>query len=231
MPWGAAIAAIVGYAASSDAASSAASSAQAGQTIATQTQLLGLAQQQKQFSDLMKMAKPYRQAGKVGLEQYAQYAANPEAMYQSPTFQAMLEQGTKAVEGSAAARGTQLSGRTLADLQQMGMATASQYRSQIMGELANLANIGQSSINAGFGIGGQMMQQTGAAYGNLANLAQQTGQIQAGAAMGQGSAATQLAGTLGSAYIKSQAPATTTTTAPTTTTTGGPYLQDIYSLA
>ena len=48
------------------------------------------------------------------------------------------------------------------------------------------------------------MQQTGGAYGNLATLAQQTGQIGAAARMGQGVAMSNLAGTLGSAYIKNQ---------------------------
>jgi len=209
MPWGAAVAAVVGYAASSDAASSAASSAQASQAQATQLTLMGMAEQQRQFEKLYKLGEPYRAAGKTGLEQYAQYTAQPEKMYESPTFQAMLQQGTKAVEGSAAARGTQLSGRTLADLQNLGMSTASQYRSQIMGELANLANIGSTSVGQAYGVGGQAMQQTQGAYGNLATLAQQTGQIQAGAALGQGQALTNLAGTLGAQYIKSQTPSST----------------------
>ena len=117
-------------------------------------------------------------------------------------------------DGSAAARGTQLSGKTLAGLQELGQTTASQYRSQIMGELANLANLGSTSIGQAYGVGGQQMTNTGAAYGNLANLAQQTGQIGAAAAMGQGSSLSNLAGTLGSAYIKNQSPTTQWGTTP-----------------
>jgi len=95
-----------------------------------------------------------------------------------------------------------------------------------MGELATLTNIGSTSIGQAYGVGGQQMQQTGAAYSNLANLAQQTGQIQAGSSLGQGQALAGLAGTLGASYIRSQIPATSTTTTPS-----GIDYQGIYSLA
>lgn len=198
---GSAVIAGVGYLASTQASDKAADSAAAGQAQASQLTREQMAQQQKQYEELLALGQPYRAAGEQGLAQYQAYTQDPTAMYQDPTYQAMLEQGTKAVEGSAAARGTQLSGGTFAGLQDMAMSTASQYRSQIMGELANLANIGSTSIGQAYGIGGQQMSQTAGAYGNLANLAQQTGQIQAGAAMGQGTALTNLAGTLGAAYI------------------------------
>jgi len=164
-------------------ANAAADAAAAGQAQATALTREQLAQQQAQFEQLLALGQPYRQAGQQGLEQYLAYTQDPTAMFEDPTYQAMLQQGTKAYEGSAAARGMQLSGRTLAGLQELGQTTASQYRSQIMGELYNLANIGSTSVGQAYGVGGQQMSQTGSAYGNLANLAQQTGQIQAGAAM------------------------------------------------
>lgn len=179
----------------------AAKAAEAGQEQAGRLALAQLAEQQRQFGVLAKAGAPYREAGERGLAQYEAYTQDPGAMYEDPAYQALLAQGTQAIEGSAAARGTQLSGRTLAGLQEMGQATASQYRSQIMGELANLANIGSTAIGQAYGIGGQQMAQTGQVYGNLANLAQQTGQIQAGAHIGQAGALANLAGTLGSAYI------------------------------
>lgn len=209
MSWGAVGTAVVGAVASSQASKGAADAAMEGQQMSNYMTMRGLALQQEEAYNLRKLAEPFRMAGQRGLAQYEAYTQDPSAMYQDPTYQAMLEQGTRAVEGSAAAKGTQLSGRTLASLQDLGMSTASQYRSQIMGELANLANIGSTAVGQAAGIGGQQMQQTGAAYQNLANLAQQTGQIQAGAIMGQGTALANLAGTLGSAYMKyNQTPST-----------------------
>lgn len=199
---GSAIIAGAGYLASTQASKKAAGAAESGQREAAQLTREQLAQQQRQYEELLALGEPYRQAGAQGLAQYQAYTQDPTAMYQDPTYQAMLQQGTRAVEGSAAARGTQLSGKTFAGLQDLAMSTASQYRGQIMGELANLANIGSTAVGQAYGVGGQQMGQTAAAYGNLANLAQQTGQIQAGAAMGQGTAMSNLAGTLGAAYIQ-----------------------------
>jgi len=203
MPWGAAAAAVVSYAASESASSSAQSAAESGQRRAEQLTLAQLEQQQKQYEELLALGQPYREAGGRGLARYEALTQDPSSIYEDPVYQSLLEQGTKAYEGSAAARGMQLSGRTLAGLQELGQTTASQYRSQIMGELANLANLGSTNIGQAYGVGGQAMQQTGQAYGNLANLAQQTGQIGAATALGQSSAITNLAGQLGSAYIKS----------------------------
>lgn len=204
MSWAAVGVAVVGTVASTAASNKAAKAASQGQAAAERLTQEQMAAQQEQYGELLALGAPYRGAGERGLAQYEAYTRDPSAMYEDLTYQAMLAQGTKAVEGSAAARGTQLSGRTLADLQEVGRSTASQYRSQIMGELANLANIGSTSIGQAYGVGGQAMSQTAGAYGNLATLAQQTGQIQAGAAMGQGTALANLAGTLGAAYIKNQ---------------------------
>lgn len=202
MPLGAALVlGGLGLAGSIYGSQQAAGAAEAGQAQATQLTREQLAQQQRQYEELLALGQPYREAGAQGLAQYQAYTQEPGAIYEDPTYQAMLAQGTRAVEGSAAARGTQLSGRTMAGLQDLAMSTASQYRSQIMGELANLANIGSTAVGQAYGVGGQQMAQTAGAYGNLANLAQQTGQIQAGSAMGQGTAFSNLMGTLGAAYI------------------------------
>ena len=193
----AAAGAVVSYDASSRAASAAAS----GQRSAERLTREQLESQERQYQELLALGEPYRAAGERGLAQYEAYAQDPSAMYEDPAYQSLVSQGSRAIEGSAAARGTQLSGRTLTELSDYGQASASQYRGQIMGELANLANIGSTSVGQAYGVGGEAMQQTGSAYGDLATMAQQTGQIQAASAMGQGSALTSLAGTLGSAYI------------------------------
>ena len=209
MTWGMIGAASVGALVSTTASKRAVSAAEAGQTEAAGLTREQMAQQETQYRELLALGEPYRAAGERGLVEYERLAADPSAIYEDPTYQALVAEGGRAIESSAAARGTQLSGRTLAGLQEMGQTTAAQYRGQIMGELANLANIGSTAVGQAYGVGGAQMAQTGQAYGGLSTLAQQTGQIQAGAEMGAGGALTQLAGTLGSAYIRGQQPSST----------------------
>lgn len=231
MSWVGVGSAVVGAGASIYSSNQAAATAQAGQEQATALTVAQMEQQKQMYNKLLALSSPYRTAGEQGLARYQALTTSPESLYNDPTYQAMLAQGQRAVESSAAARGTQLSGGTLAALQQMGMSTASQYRSQIMNELANLANVGQTSIGQAYGIGGQQMQQIRGAYGNLANLAQQTGQLQAGAALGQGAAITGLAGNVAGAYMKYNTPtqpAAGTGTVPTGNA-GGIYVPDLYS--
>jgi hypothetical protein len=106
---------------------------------------------------------PYRQAGYRGLQQfeegigrqpqYADVLANIES---DPGYQFQLEQGQRAIEGGAAARGNLLSGRTLRGLtefgQQLGTGYADQAYSREMGafqnqqnQLLNLMQSGQSA--------------------------------------------------------------------------------------
>lgn len=232
MSWvgiGAVVGAGVSYASSEEAASA----AEAGQQQAAALTQQQLAQQQQQYKNLLALSAPYREAGTQALSQYQNLIANPSVMYQDPAYQAILNQGIQAAEGSAAAGGTQFSGRTLAGLQNLGMATGAQYRQQILGELVSLANMGLSSTGQATDLGQQNISNIGSAYGNLANLAQQTGQLQAGAALGQGTAFTNLIGGLGGAYIKynqpSQTPAGTGTLPPIASTGGGYNVPDLYS--
>lgn len=236
MTWGSVAAAVVGAGvsyASSQEAQSAAEKGQAQAAALTQEQM---AQQEAQYKNLLGLSAPYRAAGEQALSQYQNLLQNPNAIYNDPTYQAMLNQGVQAAQFNTAAQGTQLSGRTLAGLQQLGMSTASQYRNQIMGELANLIQGGQSGTGQAANLGGQNISNIGATYGNLANLAQQTGQLQAGAALGQGTALTNLIGGLGSAYMKYNTPSQTTAgqaTVPSSSLTNlgtsGTYVPDLYS--
>lgn len=236
MTWGAVAAAVVGAGVSYASSEEAKSAAEKGQKQAAALTREQLAQQESQYKNLLGLSQPYRAAGEQALAQYQNLTQNPEQLYNNPTYQAMLNQGLAAAKGNAAAQGTQMSGRTLAGLQQLGMSTSSQYRNQIMGELANLIQGGQAGTGQAAGLGGQNISNIGAAYGNLANLAQQTGQLQAGAALGQGTTIANLVGGLGSAYMKyntpSQTPAGQATVPSSSLTnlgTAGTYVPDLYS--
>lgn len=233
MTWGAVGAAVVGAGVSYESSKKASEAAQAGQAQAANLTQQQLAQQQQQYQQLLGLSQPYRTAGEQALGQYQNLLQNPNAIYSDPTYQAMLNQGIQAVQANTAAQGTQMSGRTLAGLQQLGMSTASQYRTQIMNELAGLISGGQSGTTQAANLGVGNIQNIGSAYGNLANLAQQTGQLQAGTALGQGSALTGLIGNLAGSYMKynapSQTPAGTGTVPSAVTTSGGTTVPDLYS--
>lgn len=90
-----------------------------------------------------------------------------QALQNTPGYQFSLQQGLQGVENSAAARGMQLSGATLKDLNNYAQGTAQQTYGQNIGYLESLAGLGQSSsgqtasgaLATGAGIGGT--------YGNL----------------------------------------------------------------
>jgi len=132
--------------------------------------------------------KPYQEAGLEALAKYQAIQADPDALADDPTLQFLQRMGQEQVESSAAARGTQLSGRTLEALSERGQSIASQYRGQVLGELSNLMALGTGTgLQATAGATGAV----GAAgagvskgYGALADLAQQGGMTQAANIMG-----------------------------------------------
>lgn len=75
--------------------------------------------------------------------------SNPGSMETSPVYKAMLDQGTNAVNRSAASAGMLGSGNRLADLMKMGQDTASKYYFPQQQALANLAGVqGDSGVRA-----------------------------------------------------------------------------------
>lgn len=90
-----------------------------------------------------------------------------------PSYQWRVAQGLKALQGSAAANGTLLTGGTLKDILNYGQGAASQEYQNAFGRKYNLAGLGLSAAQIG--------SNTASAYGqNSANLA--TGQGNANAA-------------------------------------------------
>lgn len=80
---------------------------------------------------------------------------------ETPGYQEELSAGREAIEASAAARGGLLSGSTLKGLQQFGQDVASRNYQQFLGNLSNLAGMGQSSA----GQTGQFAQYAGSQLG------------------------------------------------------------------
>lgn len=147
----------------------------------------------------LRQLAPYREAGTSALPQYQEaigtqptYAGVVAGMANDPGYQFELQQGTNAVQGSAAARGLLRSGRTLKDLtsyaQGLAAARAGDAFTRELGAFNNkqnqLFNLAQLGANAA------------GAPSNLAQLALQQGQNRADAFTNLGNIGTNAAGNL-----------------------------------
>jgi hypothetical protein len=119
--------------------------------------------QREQFDRTMEMQAPFREVGLRALnklEAASEYTPFGMAQFQAdPGYGFRFEQGQKALERSAAARGGLISGNTGGALQQFGQGLASQEyqnafnryqteRSARLNPLQSLAGVGQTSVNA-----------------------------------------------------------------------------------
>jgi hypothetical protein len=145
------------------------------------------------WGEQKELAAPYAAAGAAALPQLGEMARTPftaEMMEQDPGYQFRLSEGMRGIEQSAAARGMQLSGRTLKGVQRFGQGLASQEfgaaygrRQQQMQNLFNLASMGQAAAAGQAQAGGQMGGRVGQSIlqgGQAqAGMYQDIGQIQA----------------------------------------------------
>lgn len=151
---------------------------------------------------------PYSQAGLSSLSQLqsGDFAKN---LQMDPGYQFRLDEGKKAVEGSAAARGGLNSGATLKALERFGQNFASnEYQNAYQRDYARLSqlaglgfNAGQNQFNAAGNYGNQLNQNLigygQGVSGNLTGL----GNAQAAARVGAANANAGLLGQLGGAAI------------------------------
>lgn len=114
--------------------------------------------------------KPYAQAGARGLAQYEQLLQNPASVQQTPGYDFRLQEGQKALERSAAARGMSQSGAHAKALMRYGQGFASQEYDRALGRAGGLAQYGAQGI------------------GGVANAEQQIGQARASGYVGAANA-------------------------------------------
>lgn len=108
-------------------------------------------------------------------------APDYSAFFQSPDYQFRLQEGTRALEQSAAARGLLRSGQTLKGITEYGQGLAASGYSDYMNRLASLAGVGQSATTTTAGLGQQMA-------GNVGNIMQNTAAQQASSYLAGGQA-------------------------------------------
>jgi hypothetical protein len=90
----------------------------------------------------------------------------------SPDYQFRFDQGNRAIQGGAAARGGLYSGRSLKDLTDYGQGQASQEYGNYYNRLNNTANMGQQAGNSLAQVAQARAQNRTGTAANLGNLAQ-----------------------------------------------------------
>jgi len=116
--------------------------------------------------------------------------------YNTPGYQWQLDQGKKAIERSAAARGGLASGNTLGALTKYGQGLADQTYNQYVSNLMNLMQTGQNSTNA-------LMGADMVSSGRIADSYNTIGNANASGVANQGNALGDLFGTLGGLWAGS----------------------------
>ncbi len=152
----------------------------------------------KQFQETRADLAPWRTIGAQALGQYAdmlgvprapgaEVAAAPDrsAFFESPGYQFRLGEGVKAVERSAAARGSLQSGAAMKAVQRYGEGLASQEYGPYMDRLAGLAGAGQQAVTQTGVFGAQAAGARGAA-GERAGAARASGYLGAAGQYQQG---------------------------------------------
>ena len=171
--------------------------------------------QQQQFERQVELQEPWRQAGITALNKLTPLATEytpfgMQQFQQDPGYAFRLQEGMKALERSAAARGGLLSGSTLKGAQRYGQDLASQEymnafnryqaeRNARLNPLQSLAGVGQTATNQLGQAGQTMASNVGQALGSYGqNYAQALGaaaQARASGYIGGANALTQGLGT------------------------------------
>lgn len=169
----------------------------------TESSQAGIAEQQRQFNAIQELLKPYVDAGTgaigaqealVGLSGDAAQQKAISALEASPQFASIVDQGEEALLQNASATGGVRGGNIQGALAQFRPQVLSQLIESQFGKLGQIAQTGQASA-AGQAQAGQT---TGT---NIANLLAQQGQAQAGAALAQGQAVSNVASSIPAAMM------------------------------
>jgi hypothetical protein len=104
---------------------------------------------------------PYREAGSNALSQIQALLKNPSSVAKQPDYQFGLNQGSKALQNSATARGMTYSGQQAKALQRYGNDYAGSKLDQTYNRLAQVAGIGQSGVNGSALVGGNYANNAG----------------------------------------------------------------------
>lgn len=103
--------------------------------------------QERMFNQTREDQTPYRQAGYGALQQIQNLLQNPNSIAQQPGYQFGLDQGARALNSGAAARGMNYSGAQAKALTRYGQDYAGTKLNETYNRLSNLAGLGQVAVN------------------------------------------------------------------------------------
>lgn len=126
-----------------------------------------LALQAQMYNQTREDFAPYRQAGTSALAQIQNLLANPSAITSQPDYQFGLNEGTRALNNSAAARGMTYSGAQGKALQRFGQDYAGSKLNESYNRLASIAGIGQQATGATSNAGSNYANQGGNQLNNM----------------------------------------------------------------
>lgn len=132
-----------------------------------QSQQLAIDEQRRQYDQTRADLAPWRETGarQLGL---AEAMLQPGYDYTaSPGYQFRFNEGQRAIQGSAAARGSMLSGGTLKDLMKYGEGLAAADFGDSFNRRAGLAGVGQTATTATGQFGANAANNIGQAFGNI----------------------------------------------------------------
>jgi len=187
--------AVVGAVAVTSAGSKAASATRDASNAAVAQQQAALAQQKE-------LGAPYTAFGQSGIKPLQDLlgltagstpASQQAALAGTPGYQFALQQGLQSTKAQANAMGMGLSGNTLAALDQYSTGLADQTYQQRVGNLEGVVGIGQAAA------AGQAAN-IGQGAANIGNIRMAQGQTQAGIAMNQGAAYSNILGNAAGQY-------------------------------
>ncbi len=150
--------------------------------------------------------------GQIAQSQQGGGEAGPDysAFYKSPGYQFRQDEGIRAIDRSASARGQLMSGGTLRELQRYGQGLASSEFGNYANRLASMAGLGQSAAFNSGQLGATAGGQVGASAANIGQSIMSGGQAQAAGIVGGNNAFQQGLGgvgqTLGLQWPSAQTP-------------------------
>ena len=193
--------------------------------------------QMQQFERQVELQEPWRQAGITALNKLTPLATEytpfgMDQFQQDPGYAFRMQEGMKALDRSAAARGGLLSGSTLKGAQRYGQDLASQEymnafnryqaeRNARLNPLQSLAGVGQTATNQLGQAGQTMASNVGQALGAAAQ-ARASGYIGGASALSQG-LGTYLNYQQGQNFLNAMRPQQPTAAAPITDYSYGGY--------
>lgn len=138
-----------------------------------------IALQERMFNQNREDLAPYRQAGTAALQNLSGQVNQP--FTETPGYQFAFDEGRRAVDASASARGMLDSGARLRELTRYGTGMAEQGYGQYANRLASLAGIGQTATGQGVANANSFGQTAGATLQNtgLANASGAVGSANA----------------------------------------------------